>query len=109
MTPITTQDIITIPGILALVVLVMQLVKIYLPSDKIPMASIALAVVVALGGGILAGQTSAQEIVNALLRGLVAALAAVGTFETVRPLNLLQTRSQQVEAKVEAATVSPHG
>jgi hypothetical protein len=99
MNPITTQDLLSIPGILALVVLVCQLMKSYLPSDKVPLFAIGLAVVVALGASVLAGQTGAQQIVDALLRGLVAALAAVGTFETVRPLGLLQTRTQQVESK----------
>ena len=99
MNPITTQDLLSIPGILALVVLVMQLTKQYLPSIWIPAIAIGLAIVVAIGASVLVGQTSAQQLVDALLRGLVAALAAVGTFETIRPLGLLQTRTQQVESK----------
>jgi hypothetical protein len=100
MNPITTQDLLSIPGILALVVLVIQLAKAYLPSVWVPVFAIGLAVIVAVGASVLVGQTSAQELVDALLRGLVAALAAVGTFETVRPLGILKTRSEQVAAKV---------
>ncbi len=100
MDAITTQDLLTIPGILALVVLVMQLTKAYLPSDWVPVYAIGLAVIVALGASVLVGQTSAGELVDALLRGLVAALAAVGTFQAVKPLQLLKTRTEQIATKV---------
>lgn len=99
MDAITTQDLLTIPGILALVVLVMQLTKQYLPSDWVPVFAIGLAIIVAVGASILVGQASAGELVDALLRGLVAALAAVGTFQAVKPLGLLQTRTQQIASK----------
>jgi membrane protein implicated in regulation of membrane protease activity len=96
---ISVTDLLTIPGIILLVGIIIQVAKVYLPADYIQLFALGLAIVLGLVAVAVLGPWTAQGYLDGFLRGVVAGAASVGGYQIAKPFGLLKSRSEQLATK----------
>lgn len=83
----TLPSLLTIGGVTAVVIILIQLIKPYLPDDNlIRLVACALGIVLALVATWVAGAKVPQDWLDAVLRGLLGGFSAVGAYNTLNPV-----------------------
>ena len=86
---LTLTDVRTVAGAAAIVVILIQLLKRWVPEDLVPHAAVVVGVVISIAATLALGIGSGEQIGNAALIGLQAGALAVGLHQLQKPLGLL--------------------
>jgi hypothetical protein len=87
-------DLGTVAGIAAVVLILIQLGKAYLPSDGITrLVAVALGIVLAMVYIVVKGQTAPADFLTGFLRGLEGGFAAMGGYQALSSLNVLKSKA----------------
>ncbi len=81
MTAMTLSDPLSVGGAAVVVTLLVQLLKPWVPEKLVPHTTALIGIVVVVAAAVVLGQTSAEQLGNAVLTGFLAGTAAVGLYE----------------------------
>jgi hypothetical protein len=90
---LTLTDVRTVAGAAAIVAILVQLLKPWIPERLVPVAAVVAGVAVSVAATLAQGVFTAEQIGNAVLTGLLAGACAVGLYQLQRPLSLLPPKS----------------
>jgi len=78
---IQLSDLLNVTGVAALCVLLVQLLKQYLPEDKIPLLAVGLGIAVAVLARCVLGPVSPETMAQAVLTGFLGGVGSIGVYQ----------------------------
>ena len=87
------SDLLSVTGVAALCVLLVQLLKRYLPEDKVPLFAVGLGMVVAVVAQLILGPVLLETIAQAVLTGFLGGAVSIGIYQ-VAPRAVLPAKSE---------------
>ena len=97
---LTLSDLLTSGGVAVVVVLLVQLVKRFIPEGYVQHVAVGLGIAIAVIARLVLGPITAELVGNAVLIGFFGGLSAVGLYQVQQPLGLLAAK---------APDATPHG
>ena len=103
MPDLTLHDLLTLGGATAVVTILVQVAKSYLPDRAVPVAALLIGIIVCLLSALALGQSGGEALGNAILIGLLAGAAAIGVYKGQKnllpaPILTSKPESQQPRA-----------
>jgi len=86
------SDLLNVTGVAALCVLLVQILKRYLPEDKIPLLAVGLGITVAVLARCVLGPVSPETVAQAVLTGFLGGIGSIGVYE-ITPRAVLPAKS----------------
>ena len=81
MEELTLQSCLTVAGAAVVVAIIVQLVKQWVAERFVPLLAVAVGVGLVLGASAILGNTTAEQLGNGALTGLLAGASAIGIYD----------------------------
>ncbi len=89
---LTLSDLQSAAGITAVVLILVQLIKRWVPADYVQHSAVALGIVLAVVTALILGVRDATGLGNAVLVGLFGGASAVGLYDLQKPVSILRPK-----------------